>query len=284
MVCVTDYGASTLLSDNTAAFTRALEALRGIGGTVYVPAGNWRFEGELSIPSGVELRGSNAVQFMQNPEHRSGTVLWPFSGKGNVEGTPFISLEENSSVRGFAVFYAEQNSGGETVAYPYSIRALGKGCGAVNVTITNSYNGIDFASYDTSGYYIDSVNGAPVNIGISVGGNAQSGTFKNCHFNPNFSYILTGNTASIDYRLYNATAFETGDMAFGYVYGLFAYGYKNGIHIKGNTDALLLNCGIDGSETSVRITDAQSVDIVNGQFVAMASEKRKALLNYRKFL
>ncbi len=280
VVCVTDYGADTSLADNTEAFTKAFDALKDVGGTVYVPAGNWRFESELVIPSGIELRGSNAAQHIQNSEHRSGTVLWCFSESGE-DGDAFITLEENAGARGFAVFYDEQIK--TTTPYPYSIKANGKNCWVVNITLTNSYNGLDFASCDTSGYYISGVNGCPANIGINIGSSSQNGTIKNCQFNPNFSYILTGDMANRTDRLYNATAYKFGDISGCTAYGLFAYGYKNGIHFVSNEtggakDITLLNCGVDGSETSVRVEEAYSVNIINGQFVAMESENDKHCL------
>ncbi len=280
VVCVTDYGADTSLSDNTESFTKAFNAISDCGGTVYVPAGNWRFENELTIPTGVELRGSNATQHAQNIEHRSGTILWCFSESGE-DGNAFITLEEGSGVRGFSVYYEQQQA--STVQYPYTIKANGKNCYTTNITLTNSYNGLDFASCDTSGYYIDGVNGCPVNIGVNVGGSAQNGMMKNCHFNPNFSYVLSHDSASSTDRLYNATAYRIGEVKNTSIYGNFAYGYKNGIHFVSNgsggaENLTLVNCSIDGSETSVRFEEACSVEIVNGQFVAMESENEKNCL------
>ena len=54
-----DYGASTSSStDNTAAFQAALDAAEtNGGGTVYVPAGMFRLNGHITVPTGVELRG-----------------------------------------------------------------------------------------------------------------------------------------------------------------------------------------------------------------------------------
>ena len=238
------------------------------------------FEKELIVPSGIELRGSNATQHIQNSEHKSGTILWCFSPEG-ADGTPFITLEENSGVRGFAVYYDEQIK--TTTPYPYTIKANGKNCWVINTTLTNSYNGLDFASCDTSGYYVDGVNGCPVNIGINVGGSSQNGLLKNCHFNPNFSYVLSHNSGNVSDRLYNATAYQIGDVTNSSMYGLFAYGYNNGLYFVSNGNGgaenlLLVNCSIDGSESSVRFKAAQLVEIVNGQFVAMTSENAKHCL------
>ena len=56
---VTDFGASESKDDNAAAFQAALDlagANKG-GGTVYVPAGLYKFRHDLVVPTGVELRG-----------------------------------------------------------------------------------------------------------------------------------------------------------------------------------------------------------------------------------
>ena len=57
---VRDFGAAgDAVSDDTAAFQRALDAvaLAG-GGTVYAPPGKYLFKGTINVPVGVTLRGS----------------------------------------------------------------------------------------------------------------------------------------------------------------------------------------------------------------------------------
>ena len=274
LVNVCDYGADKESDDNTEAFQKALDSLRGVGGTVYVPAGNWQLKKELVVPSGVELRGCTPVQQIQSRDCITGTVLWIYSGKGNEKGTPFITLEEGSGVRGFCAYYPEQNIDGETVEYPWTVRAAGKNCWAEDISLTNSYNGMDFGTYKTDGFYIDFVAGSPIRRGIFVG-NAKEGWLQNCQFNPNYAYVNSVNSGNKDYRLYYCDAYIVGHVEKLNSLNLFEYGCKNGMlfidqESKGSNGAII-NLGIDGTGTSVHIMKAGEIEFVNPQLVAMAS-------------
>lgn len=272
VVSVIDYGASVYSDDNTAAFMRALESLRQTGGTVYVPPGNWKFNGELTVPAGVELRGATPFQTMQSKEHRSGTVLWIFSGAGNENGTPFITLEQGSGLSGMCTYYSEQNAGGAAVPYPWTVRVAGSNCRISDIVLTNSYGGVDLSD-DADGFLGDFISGAPLRCGISVNGNDV--LLRNCHFNPNYSYVLTHNSASADFRLNNGDAFVIANSQNLSCFDMFAYGYKNGFLFDGNSKGVFTQCGIDGSETSVRMKRAEDVCFINAQLVSMESANEK---------
>jgi len=64
---VTDYGAKgDNQTDNTAAFTKALSAAQNVrGAEVFVPSGFYVFQGSLTIPPGVTLRGTFQVGQME---------------------------------------------------------------------------------------------------------------------------------------------------------------------------------------------------------------------------
>lgn len=105
-------------TDNTAAFTAALNAAAGVGGaTVLVPAGMYVFQGSLSIPSAVNLKGSYEVvpshQMVPNlPPPNDGSILLPLGGQGNVNATPFITVNSDSTLAGFVVWYPTQQRTG----------------------------------------------------------------------------------------------------------------------------------------------------------------------------
>ena len=48
----------------------------------------------------------------------------------------------------------------------------------INVTIAVGDKGIDLASYDTSGHYVDYLGGVPLRAGIWVGGGAEGGFIR----------------------------------------------------------------------------------------------------------
>src|SRR5260370_27443582 len=95
--------------DDTAAFQRALDAAGAQGGgAVYVPAGRYLFKGTLNVPVGVTLSGSFACvpshtgtrDHGQPKPGEDGTALLVTAGRGNEHGTPFLTLNTNSSVCG----------------------------------------------------------------------------------------------------------------------------------------------------------------------------------------
>lgn len=143
------------------------------GGTVYLPAGIYRVNSAITIPSGVELRGSWDV-----PHHTigGGTVLFTNYGENDPQGAPLITLEASSGVRGLSVYY-DQQDWNTVKPYSWTIQGKGHGVYAINTTLINSYQGIDFGSYDTSGHYIDYVAGSPLKEGIYIGGGAEGAWF-----------------------------------------------------------------------------------------------------------
>lgn len=182
MFNVANYGAMAQPeADNTSAFQKALDdARKAGGGTVYVPAGEYRFAGSLTVPSGVEIRGS-----FDAPHHTmsEGTVLMPMFGRGRETGDAFISLSSGSGVRGLTVYYPDQRVD-DIVAYPWTIRALGPGCWLLDVTGSNVYQFVDFGTNPSDGHLIRDVDGGPLKAGIWV--SKGSGEVDNCQFNDHF--------------------------------------------------------------------------------------------------
>lgn len=183
---VLDYGAVADATadggaDNTAAFQKALEAARAQGGgTVYAPAGRYRFAGNLVVPTGVELRGS-----FDGPHHTvsGGTMLFPCAGRGQENGTPFLSLSPAAGVRGLTVWYPDQRID-DIAIYPWTVRALGQGCWLLDFTASNAYQMVDFGSFSSDGSLIRQVFGCALRRGMWV--SKGSAVVDGCHFNPHF--------------------------------------------------------------------------------------------------
>ncbi len=87
-----DFGAvGDAKADDTAAIQKALDAagMQG-GGRVNLPAGTYRLEGNLRIPSGVTLQG-----IWNTPHHEDqtwGSALFVYAGRGSAEGPAAIQL------------------------------------------------------------------------------------------------------------------------------------------------------------------------------------------------
>ena len=189
LVLATDYGASIDLEDNGPAFQKALDAAAEKGGaTVYAPAGLYRFKTNITVPSNVELRGSFSV-----PHHTvsGGTVLMPTQGRGDENGTPFISLQPKSGLNGLCVWYPEQSTA-EPTPYPWTVRSLGPDCWIVNTNIGNAWQAVDFLTNPSDNHYINYLSGGMIRRGLQVG-NSVNGTVIDIQFNPHYTERLPRN-------------------------------------------------------------------------------------------
>ncbi|MBJ6363179.1 RICIN domain-containing protein [Paenibacillus sp. GCM10012307] len=170
-------------TDNTAAIQNALnQAGTDGGGVVFLPPGKYKVLGNLTIPSGVELKGSSDVSTVPTGQ---GSTLEVYAGRGSATGTPFLSVSANSGVRGLTFNYPEQDASVSlnVSPYPYMIRATGSNAYIVNVGMRAAYNGVDLFTNRTDNHYVDSLAGHAFKNAIRIGGGAVNGTVKNLQFN-----------------------------------------------------------------------------------------------------
>src|SRR5215813_996447 len=110
---VTDprYGAqSTTGFDNTVPFQAALNEAEKSGDVVFVPPGNYGFNGSLRVPAYVTLEGSwRAPSYsLGNPEPK-GTILEVYAGRSEEDGPAFIQLMGHAAgIKGLIIHYPEQ--------------------------------------------------------------------------------------------------------------------------------------------------------------------------------
>jgi len=278
---VQDYGAvADGQTDNTAAFQAALDAAGQTGGTVYVPAGWYRINGHLRVPTGVELRGIWDV-----PHHTvsQGSVLLVYEGKDNPSGDPFISLEAGSGVRGLSLWYPEQTTSA-VHAYPWAIRALGPRCWVKDVSLGNVYQGLDFASFPSEGHVISYVGGSPLKTGISVGQNAGEGWVENVQFNPHYWLRAPGYPVASApdfetlraYQQANLEAFRYGACGHEHVMGTFVYAAEKGLAFAnegGPCRADVFLHGTDAASRAVHLAcpEGSLLNFVNSQLVILGA-------------
>ncbi|MFI0719596.1 discoidin domain-containing protein [Streptomyces sp. NPDC021224] len=145
------------------------------GGTVYLPAGWYRVSTHVKVPAGVELRGAAASPNRDEDGDSGGTVLFAFEGRNTsapATATALVTLAgDGAGVRGLRVFHPENNPATGYVPYPYAIRGAGRGTYVVDVTMTNTWNGIDLTSERSDGFTVRKVGGVFLNRGITVGAN-----------------------------------------------------------------------------------------------------------------
>ncbi|MCL2488965.1 MAG: glycoside hydrolase family 55 protein, partial [Oscillospiraceae bacterium] len=157
------------------------------GGIVFLTPGRYRIEGSLTIPSGVELRGS--VDMGRIP-FNTGTILKIVGGKGQPNGAAAVSLEENSGIRAIVFDYPEQvfrnSDPNERLIpheYPYAIRGLGKDVYIINTSIRNGYNGVDLMTNKCDNHYVQFLAGFCLKNVIKAGGGSKGGYIGNMQFN-----------------------------------------------------------------------------------------------------
>ena len=175
--------------DSTVAFQRALNAAgRAGGGIVYVPAGAYRMEGGVTVPAGVEFRGSFESQHYGNSTTR-GTHLLAYGGKGDAKGTPLVTLAKRASVSGFSVFYPDQRYTDQSadpslkvVAFPPTVRTA-PGAQVRNMTITGAWVAVDAMTVRSDGLVITDVTGAAMRSALELGHGTDGGIVRDFHFN-----------------------------------------------------------------------------------------------------
>lgn len=176
--------------DSTAAFQRALDRVGAAkGGTVYVPAGVYRLEGSLVVPSGVELRGSFEGAHYGNGTH-VGTQLWAYGGKNRPEGAPLVTMRKGSGLKGFTIYYPDQGwTNGEQASeaarvrkYPPTVRTASD-CWVQNCCILCCWTAIDAMTVKSDNLELVDVTGAALGTTLEYGHGATGGVVRDVHFN-----------------------------------------------------------------------------------------------------
>ncbi len=274
--------------DDTAAFQNALNAVsRSGGGRVYVPAGNFRINGNLTVPQDVTLEGTwVAPPTYTDPTKAAevhGTTLWAYEGKGDANGSPFITLLRNAAIRGIAIFYPEQTMP-VPVAYPWCIRGNGDNCSLVNVLLVNPYQGVDFGTLPCGRHFISGLYGEPLYKGLFIDQCFDIGRVDNVHFWPFWDV----NQAMMKWTSQHGTAFIIGRTDWEYMRNCFTICYHVGYHFingkAGPGNVVLTQCGADEgadgtSTTPVVVDNSEShagISFVNGQFMGTAEVNVKA--------
>jgi hypothetical protein len=290
------YAVGDGVADDTVAIQSAIAAAEAAeGGIVYFPAGEYRVTGTFNVPSGVELRG-----IFDTPHHTSawGSVLLVYSGKGDAEGTPFITLSANSGMRGMTIHYPEQNHV-QIQPYPWTIRGNGENVYVINTSFTNAYRGIDFGyTHRVDNHYINGVLGDFLDRGVYIG-QSEEGWVENVHINPHLwlnapvKNSPMGKPGEWVETLYaqmvnNQKAFTFGACEKQHAFGLFAYATKvaftleaqNGVGCSGT---FYLN-GLDSTPLGIEAFEigASGATFVANQFYSAGPQSERGLVRVVK--
>jgi len=275
---VRDFGArGDGKSDDTLAFQNALDAARSAGGgVVYAAHGNYLFAGHLTVPPAVTLKGVwesvPAHVGIRNPGAArptdDGTTFLVTESRGREDGPPFITLKDNSTLKGVVIYYPEQKPDEEPAPYPWAIAMRGKNPAVLQVELLNPYNGIDAGHNER--HLIRDVQGQPLRRGVFVDDIYDIGRIENVHFNPWWSL----KPKLFQWQQANGEAFIIGRSDWQYVFNTFCFGYNIGykfIQTKaGVCNGNFLGIGADDCFTAVVVENCApfALLISNGEFVS----------------
>ena len=239
---------------------------------MYVPAGMYSFKGPVTVPTGVELRGSSAA-----PHHTAagGSILLVRYGKGDENGAPLISLAPKSGLRGVLVWYPE-NPIYAPEPYPWAVRSLGEDTWLADVCIANAWRGADFATHPSGGHRIAYLSGVAWQKMLVVGNSSRRGWVEETLFNPHYSQRLAFNLPHVNgkppagcpsggknipvqswnmRRRLEAHVFT--DCADERIRGTFVFAAKDGMAFRGKNRATVMMHGADTIARGVELEQAE---------------------------
>lgn len=280
---VTDFGVvNDGSADCTAAFQQALDKVHAAnGGILIAPTGRYRFDGHLTVPDDVTLRGvytyapaHSGLRDAGAPLPVYGTVFEPHADAGNEAGTPFITLMSNAALQGVTIHYPDQDPKADAPkAYPYTVAMRGNNPAITDVQLLNPYNGIDAGQNQRA--LIRNVHGQPIHIGIFVDQVYDIGRIENVHWNP----WWTIDTPIFKWQTQHGTGFLFGRTDWHYVLNTFCFGYDVGYKFmeteKGACNGNFLGIGADDCYTAAVLVEQSApygILITNGEFVSFRSE------------
>jgi hypothetical protein len=275
---VRDFGAKgDGKTDDTSAFQKALDAAgQAGGGVVLAPRGNYFFAGHLLVPDAVTLKGI----WESVPAHvgirnqgaakptDDGTTLLATESRDREDGSPFITLNNNSTLKGVVVYYPDQDPAAEPKPYPWTIAMRGKNPAVIGVELLNPYNGIDASRNER--HLIRDVQGQPLRRGVFVDSIYDIGRIEDVHFNPWWSL----KPALFAWQQHHGEAFIFGRSDWQYVFNTFCFGYNIGykfIQTKaGVCNGNFLGLGADDCFTAVVVENSAPFGLLisNGEFVS----------------
>lgn len=276
---VRDFGAKgDGATDDTSAFQKALDACaRQDGGIVEVPAGQYMIKTHLAIPRAVTLEGTWRAPASVNEYHKvpgkpesgpdlKGSVLLAVEGAGSETGTPFITLDRCSTLKGVTVFYPEQTKTNPPKMYPWCVATVGAdNCSIVDCLLVNPYQAVDFGSRVSGRHYIRNLYAQPLRRGVWIDYCIDIGRIENVHLWP---FWTAGDPDSPvgRFMLEHGEAFIFGRSDWQYVTNCFAISYKVGMKFvrgqgtgpyEGAGNYLLTQSGADACDIAVLVEETQ---------------------------
>ena len=270
--------------DVSTTLQKALDAVKAAGGgTLYLPAGRYLVNNPIKVPSGVELRGTWDVQH-HTQSGGVGIFTTYAGGAAGEKGPSLIQLEADAGISGLTIAQLNLATDGYSAENPrmtpFLIQGQGPNVYIVNVTAIGD-KGIDLASYNSSGHYVDYFAGVLARAGIWVGGGAEGGFIRNMQLNPHYGARLPQGDQGYPrvtltrFVQSNCSALKFADIKNQTIFNNFVFGSFYGIHflkdaITGRDpgEMTVVGHGSDGCSYSLFVEDADK----NTKIIAINSE------------
>jgi hypothetical protein len=265
-------------TDDTRAIQAALDAAGKSGGRVYLPAAKYLIAGSLHVPPGVSVIGSANMPQYSDP--LIGTILLATGGRDNENAPALFEMGSSCSVSGLTVYYPEQLVA-DIRPYPWTFHLQGIDNTVENVTLINSYNGINVGPESNVRHRIRSVYGCVLRRGLQVDACTDIGRVDNVQFHGHWWWAKSVNGDSKlvnDYIIKNLEAFIFGRTDWEYVTNTFVFPVKIGYRFiktkAGACNGQFSGIGADMAQRCIVVDQIQPMGllITNGEFVAFVGD------------
>lgn len=241
-LCITDLGLEPGDGqDITGRLQAALFSLRNAGGgTLYLPAGEYRLDGTIIIPKGVTICG-DWKEPAEEDRSVAGTVLMIYGGRGS-RGTAQFILQPNSCIRDLTIYYPEQTVE-DIKPYPATIQLYDPSVWGAdythvkNVTLVNSYVGVVQGPNGNGCPNVHNLYGTTLAMGLSMDGSADVGRCDYIDLSADY-WIDSGYFGNQDgemlrrYLYENATGISIGRVDWSYYTNTRVEGYAVGMRLR----------------------------------------------------
>lgn len=211
------------------------------GGTLYLPAGEYRLEKPINIPKGVTICG-DWKEPIQEDKTVGGTVLAVYAGRGKGAATAQFILQPNSCIRDLTIWYPEQTAD-DIQEYPPTIQLYDPNVWGAdythvrNITLVNSYIGVVQGPNGNGCPNVHNLYGTTLCKGLSMDGSADVGRCDYIHLSADY-WVESGLFGDQDgdlvkeYLRENAVGITLGRVDWSYYANTWIEGYAVGLKLR----------------------------------------------------
>ena len=263
------------LPDYSGVVNSLLDALNAAGGgALFIPSGHWPFRHEINMAEGTTLIGE-WISPEQNPD-AVGTILDVYCGKGEENGTPFITMNLHSVVENLSFWYPEQTVDTFT-AYPPTIDLSGYTF-ARNLTMYNPYFAIQ--SKRMSGCpNAWNIYGTPLSIGADFDLVVDIARIEELHFSADYWMNSGLPGAPTSKAAVDALESQLYNYAIGITLRRIDWSYVTHSDIRGYNIGLMFAQSTDNSWPNGQCVGLNFTNCKYGHFVYGSSNAGESLLD-----